>query len=151
MIVSNINELEAKHKNENSEYEYYKYEVTEKEKDNSCKVFFYKIPPKKSGYPFHFHAKNEEIFYVISGEAVLKTHSGERNVSSGDVIICNKGEEGAHKFTNISDENFFIYIEVETVNFPEVINYPDTKKIGVFIDEENKSFFKEGTGVSYYE
>lgn len=48
-------------------------------------VSIYEIPPKKAAYPYHFHHNNEETFYIISGEGILRTPIGERKVSAGEV------------------------------------------------------------------
>lgn len=85
--VVNINEIGAKHKNEVTNYEYYKKNVVKKDEANQCVVSVYEIPPLKSGYPYHYHLMNEEVFYIISGNGLLKTSEGEREVKSGDFLF----------------------------------------------------------------
>ena len=38
---------------------------------NNSVVSVYEIPPLKSAYPYHYHHKNEETLYIISGKGVL--------------------------------------------------------------------------------
>ena len=50
-------------------------------------VSVYEIPPMKAAYPYHFHHNNEETFYIISGEGILRTPNGEREVGAGDLLF----------------------------------------------------------------
>jgi uncharacterized cupin superfamily protein len=65
-------------------------------------VSVYEIPPGKAAYPYHFHHKNEETFYILSGKGVLRTPDGERKVTAGELLFFPTGPEGAHKLTNTS-------------------------------------------------
>jgi len=75
-----------KHKNEHDDYEYYKRDLVPKGFAEQCAVSIYEIPPGKSAYPYHYHMKNEECFYIISGEGILKTPLGDQLVSAE--IFC---------------------------------------------------------------
>lgn len=48
-------------------YEYNKYQVVKPNKESQISVSIYEIPPQKSNYPYHYHLKSEEVFYIISG------------------------------------------------------------------------------------
>jgi len=37
--------------------------------------------------------KNEEVFYIISGEGILETPEGNITISAGDTIICPASEK----------------------------------------------------------
>jgi uncharacterized cupin superfamily protein len=40
---------------------------------------------------FDWSFEEREQFYLIEGEATIKTHSGEYNVYPGDYVECSKG------------------------------------------------------------
>lgn len=102
-------------------------------------VNFYTLLPGKSNYPYHQHTGIEEVFYVISGTATLKTPKGDIIVSEGDVIVLPPNENGAHKLTNHSNQPF-VYLDVDTVDTREVVYYPDTNKVRVMAGNIQKSF-----------
>lgn len=147
--VTNKDRIDPTHKNEYDPYEYYKYEVT-KRNAGGCEVAIYEIPPKKANYPYHYHMKNEEVFYVISGAGILETPDGDRDISAGDVVVCPPNENGAHRIFNPSETETLTYIDFDTVNSPEVVHYPHSGKVGV-ISEEFYAFYKKVADVDYYE
>ncbi|MDU6263657.1 MAG: hypothetical protein E6600_04035 [Anaerocolumna aminovalerica] len=79
-----IDELMSKHKCIHDAYEYHKKEFVPRGYAQKSMVSIYEIPPMKSAYPYHYHHKNEETFYIISGEGLLKTPQGNRKVSAGE-------------------------------------------------------------------
>ena len=139
MIHQKANEVEAKHKDEHEGYEYYKRELVPKGFAQQCAVSLYEIPPLKSAYPYHYHVKNEESFYILSGHGILKTPLGERTVSAGDFLFFPADEKGAHKLTNAS----------ETHNDLDVAFYPDSGKIGVWGKNINQ-LYQTKAQVEYY-
>lgn len=104
---------------------------------------------EKSNYPYHQHTGNEEVFYIISGTATLKTPKGDIEVSEGDVIVMPANENGAHMLTNNSNETLF-YLDVHTVGSPEVVIYPNTGKVRILSGDIQKSFKLESE-VNYLE
>lgn len=107
--------------------------------EGKLSVNFYTLQPGKSNYPYHQHTGNEEVFYIISGTATLKTPKGDINVSEGDVIVMPPNENGAHMLTNNSNEPLF-YLDVHTVSSPEVVIYPNTGKVRIISGDMQKSF-----------
>lgn len=132
-------------------YEYSKTEVVRKSGQNRCCVAFYEIPPGKSNYPYHYHTTREEIFYIIQGEGILHTHSGQRKVGPGDLVVCPPSERGAHKLSNPSDTEPLVYLDVDAVAFPDVAVYPDSGKIGIIRDGEPDMFFRGESQIDYYD
>ncbi len=133
--------IESAHKCESGDYEYYKRDVVPRGYSNNTKVSVYIIPPGKSAYPYHFHYKNEETFYILSGEGLLKTPAGDKIVSSGDFIFFPASPDGAHKLTNISDVENLTYIDFDVTHDVDVAVYPDSNKIGVWGKDINKTFY----------
>ena len=78
---ANMKALEASHKCEHENYEYERRKFVPFGGAKHTLVSVYEVPPMKSPYPYHYHHKNEETFYIISGEGILKTPTGERKVN----------------------------------------------------------------------
>lgn len=133
------------------QYEYIKREITSRSDFDDCYVAIYEIPPRKSNYPYHYHERDTEIFYIIQGKGILRTQEKEIEVSAGDVITVHAGIEGGHKLTNTSDIQPLKYIEFDTVYKEETIVYPDSNKVGVIIHNESSRFYREGKEVDYYD
>lgn len=151
IIITNKDQLEPVHKCEHEPYEYYKYEITERKQGNQCYVSLYEIPPKKAGYPYHYHMKNEEVFYIISGKGLLETPSGNKQVSAGDIIICPPDKDGAHRLFNSSETEKLVYLDCDVIHSPDVVHYPHSNKVGVIINGESSTFYKQDSNVDYYE
>ena len=144
-----INDLPAKHKKGTEEYEYIRRNFVPRGLAKQCIVSIYEIPPLKAAYPYHYHLKNEETFYIVRGEGILRTPEGERRVSAGDFLFFPANEKGAHKLTNSSATENLVYIDFDTENDLDVSIYPDSKKFGVWGKEGNKVYRTEDN-VDYY-
>jgi len=156
IIITNKNKITPKHQNEHVKYEYYKSGVTD-ERDkyenggNQTVVAFYTLPPGKSSYPFHYHATNEEVFYIISGTGVLDTFEAKHAVGAGDVIVCHAGEKGAHMITNASETENLVYLDVDTNNTPDIAFYPRANKVGIRAAGGIRDNFSLDGKIGYYD
>lgn len=148
--ITNKNLVRAKHKNEHEPYEYYKYQMTKEGKDEQCSAAVYEIPPLKANYPYHYHLKNEEVFYIVSGNGILETKDGNKIIAAGDIIICPPSEKAAHKIINTSKTEKLVYFECDTADYPDVAYYPKSNKIGI-LNKETNLFFKNNAETDYYE
>jgi uncharacterized cupin superfamily protein len=144
-----MDDLAVSHKCEHENYEYFRRKFVPFGAAKNTLVSIYEIPPGKSAYPYHYHHKNEETFYIISGEGVLRTPEGERVVAAGDLLFFPTGPEGAHKLTNNSDRDKLVYIDFDVVHEIDVAVYPDSDKIGVWGMGINKLYPQDGN-VDYY-
>lgn len=149
--ITNKDLIKPKHKNEHGAYEYYKYEVVKPKKDGKCQVSIYEIPPRKAAYPYHYHLKNEETFYIISGKGILETPNGNKTISAGDIIFCPTLEKGSHRIINSSHDEMLIYLDFDTVNYPDIAYYPNSDKVGIILNGESNTFYKKNENVDYYE
>ena len=145
-----IEEIPAGHKCEHEGYEYFRRKFVPFGEANHTHVCVYEIPPLKSAYPYHFHYKTEETFYIISGTGILKTPEGERKVSAGELIFFPAGETGAHKLTNGSETENLVYIDFDVTHDLDVAVYPDSDKIGIWGMGINK-IFPKSADVDYYD
>lgn len=143
-------ELPHKHVKKHEDYEYTKRAFVKRGDARQCIVAIYEVAPGKSAYPYHFHVKNEEIFYIISGSGILKTPDGEKTVSAGDLLFFPADENGAHKLTNTSEKESLVYIDFDTANDLDVAFYPDSGKIGIWGKDIN-ALYKTANNVDYYE
>ena len=146
---SKIADIPAGHKCEHEGYEYYRRKFVPFGEAKHTHVCIYEIPPGKAAYPYHYHYKTEETFYIISGVGALRTPEGERRVGAGELIFFPAGEEGAHKLTNASETENLVYLDFDVTHELDVAVYPDSDKIGVWGMGINR-IFPRSTDVDYY-
>lgn len=147
---SKIDQIPVSHKCDHEGYEYFRRKFVPFGGANNAMVSIYEIPPKKSAYPYHFHHKNEETFYILSGRGILKTPEGERTVTGGELLFFPAGPEGAHKLTNASETEMLVYIDFDVVHDIDIAVYPDSDKIGIWGMGINQIFPKTAN-VDYYD
>lgn len=90
------------------------------------------LEPGKCGWPAHAHYVNEEMFFILEGEGTLQIAGNEYPLQSGDVVAIPPGPETPHRIINTS-ELILRYLAVSTMEAPDVIEYPDSGKVGVFV------------------
>ena len=145
--------LPVKRKCEHDGYEYYRQDFlrdfANRGEGGKTVVSIYEVPPGKSAYPYHYHLKNEETFYTLSGEGLLKTPDGEKSVSAGDFLFFPANSGGAHKLTNSSATENLVYIDFDVVHDIDVAVYPDSGKIGIWGRDTNRIYDMD-SDVDYY-
>ena len=104
------------------------------------------LDPGKYSYPYHFHRAAEELFYVISGEAKLRTPDGFTKIEAGDLAFFEEGETGAHQVYNHSNEPC-VYLDIRTMPSIDVCEYPDSGKVNIIPYME---IFEKSAQVSYF-
>lgn len=151
IIIKNVNDPGYENKNLNQfydpdgvhkrSYEFLKKEVFSpyRSGEGQLTVNFYTLMPGKSNYPYHQHFGKEEVFYIISGEAVLKTSHGDVKVKDGDVFVIPPNENGGHMLTNVSDAPV-VYLDVDTYSASDVVLYPDSGNVRFLAGGLQKSF-----------
>jgi len=92
----------------------------------------YELPPGRRGWPYHYHAANEEALYVLSGEGTLRTPGGTQTLEAGDYAAFPATREGAHAVVNDGDEPL-CYLIVSEMTDPDVTMYPDSDGLGVYV------------------
>ena len=140
IIHANFDALKTWRRGDGNHYDYEKRPVIPDGASRHCAVSFYQLAPGKSNYPYHYHLDQEEVFYIISGQGVLKTPEGEKAVQSGDLLFFPAGESGAHKLTNTSADEPLRYIDFDTIAAMDVAVYPDSQKVGIWSPTLNKVF-----------
>jgi len=147
---SKIEDIPASHRCEHAGFEYFRRKFVPFGGASNTLVSVYEIPPGKAAYPYHFHYKNEETFYILSGEGMLRTPEGERKVKAGELLFFPAGPEGAHILTNTSESDTLCYIDFDVVHDIDVAVYPDSDKIGIWGKGINRLYPREAN-VDYYE
>lgn len=90
------------------------------------------VAPGKAAFPFHSHHTNEELFFVLRGSGVLRIGAQTYPVRAGDFVACPPGgPETAHQLRNTGAEELR-YVAVSTLIYPEIAQYPDSGKFGVY-------------------
>ena len=46
------------------------------------------VPPGKRACPFHSHRGEEEMFFIVKGNGLLRYGAETRKIRAGDVICC---------------------------------------------------------------
>lgn len=90
------------------------------------------VPPGKAAYPFHSHRVNEEMFLVLAGSGEVRIGEATYPIREGDLIACPPGgPETAHQIRNSGDTELR-FLAVSTQLSPEICDYPDSRKFGVY-------------------
>ncbi len=91
-----------------------------------CSANFVEVEPGKYAYGYHYHEENEEVFYIISGEALVKTEKGDIHLKQGDAICFPAAIEGSHVVSNPSRTEKLIYLDVGTAKKPAIVHFTGT-------------------------
>ena len=90
------------------------------------------VPPGKRSCPFHSHRAEEEMFFIVRGEGILRYGDETRRIRAGDVICCpTGGPDTAHQIVNDS-QGELAYLSISTMMPAEVCEYPDSNKVAAF-------------------
>ena len=118
------------------------------------------VAPGKRAFPFHNHHNNEEFFFILEGEGVLRFGEEEHPVRKGDFIACpTGGPEVAHQLINTGDTEMR-YLALSTALGTDVFQYPDSGKFGVVAGRQPGmrpdespfgGFYDEGKRLGYWD
>ena len=87
------------------------------------------VPPGKKAFPFHRHHVMDEMFFILSGEGQYRFGDDKLSVRAGDILAAPAGGQ-AHQIINTGSTDLR-YLGISTMSPNEVVEYPDSKKIGV--------------------
>jgi uncharacterized cupin superfamily protein len=87
-----------------------------------------RLKPGSVFCPFHWHVAEEELFYVMEGDPVVRTPGGEYQCRAGDFIAFPTDAGGAHLIRN-DGKNDALVLMVSNVDERDVCSYPDSDKI----------------------
>ena len=119
------------------------------------------LPPGKRAFPRHSHRVNEEMFFVLEGEGEVRIGDERHPVKRGDVIACPPGgPETAHQIRNTSGTAELKFLAVSTTLSPEICDYPDSSKVGIYAQfppgpdgkpQGMRALHKTGASLDYWE
>jgi uncharacterized cupin superfamily protein len=96
------------------------------------------VPPGKRAYPFHRHHVIHEMFVILAGSGDYRLGDKTFPLREGDVIAAPAGEE-AHQIVNGGTQELR-YLAFSTVGEVDVVDYPDSGKVGVAAGIKNADF-----------
>ena len=117
------------------------------------------VPPGKRAFPFHNHRVNEEMFLVLQGTGEVRIGDTRYPLTTGDIVACPAGgPETAHQIINTGDAELR-YLAVSTTQTPEICDYPDSGKFGLYDEREApdgkgkllRYIGREGQGLDYWD
>ena len=82
------------------------------------------LPPGAWSSQRHWHSKEDEFVYVLSGEVTLVSEDGEKVLRAGDCAAFPKGDPNGHHLINKSSA-VAMCLEVGTRSKDDFCTYPD--------------------------
>ena len=98
-----------------------------RERGGSLGVSQNRVRPGNTTCPFHFHMREDEVFFIQSGRGVLRYGDELRVLRPGDTVSCPAGTKIAHQIANPFDEEL-VYLAIGPYDPHEVCGYPDNGK-----------------------
>jgi uncharacterized cupin superfamily protein len=102
------------------------------------------LDPKNFSCPYHFHTEEEELFFVLEGEAIVRINNEFRKVVPGDLIFYGVGSDTVHNMYNHTDLPFK-FLGLSNKSESDKCYYPDSKK-----ENEGKGCIQNGVKVNYF-
>ena len=118
----------------------------------------YRVVTGQTAFPRHRHHANDEAIYILEGRGRLRLDDEEYEVGAGDYIALPVGGP-AHQLIG-GDGDDLVYLCLSTMVHPDVTEYPDSGKVGVFSgsapggDKSARSIsaiFRQDSEVDYYD
>jgi len=104
------------------------------------------LPPGQWSALRHWHQKEDEFIYVVSGELVLIDDRGEHQLTAGMCAGFPAGEKNGHHIVNNSDQPGS-FIEIGIRSKIEHVEYPD---VDLIADKDESGFvFSNRKGEPY--
>ena len=95
----------------------------------------------------HAHSKQDEFVYLLEGEAVLITDSGEMVLKPGMCAGFKAGTGDAHRLVNRTKKDV-VFLEVGDRSVGDIVSYPDDDVVAVF-GPDGKFSFRKKDGTPY--
>ena len=102
------------------------------------------IKPGSASALRHWHSREDEFVYILSGELVLITDAGEQVLVAGMAAGFPAGKADGHCLVNRSAADA-VYLEVGGRDANDAVFYPDDDLEGRATTSGRKFFHKDGT------
>jgi uncharacterized cupin superfamily protein len=99
------------------------------------------LAPGKRSCPYHLHHVQEEMFIVLDGQGTLRVAGEMLPIRRGDLVFIPAGPEYPHQIINTSDAPLR-YLSISTLQSPEICEYPDSNKHGIWVDRGGTTVFQ---------
>ncbi|OHX14530.1 hypothetical protein BI347_14200 [Chromobacterium sphagni] len=128
--VVNVSEVEEKDHQEGAHWGggYKPLTPAMEDRKGQLGVNLTRLPPGHAGCPFHSHALEDEVFYILSGRGVFRYGDDICEVGPGDCLSCPAGTGIAHQLANPFDQDL-VYLGMGPNHASEVCFYPDSGKV----------------------
>ena len=109
------------------------------------------ILPKNSATAMrHWHDKEDEFVFIISGSATLVDKDGKHEMNAGDCATFKAGDNNGHAIVNKSTEDV-VLLEVGTRAQKDIVHYTDKDLINdVDRTQTKQNTFKDSAGKVIY-
>jgi uncharacterized cupin superfamily protein len=110
----------------------------------------YELPPGQAICPYHYEYGEEEWLLVLAGRPTLRTPEGTERLEPWDAVCFPEGPTGAHGVRNETDETVRVLM-YSTVSPTAVSVYPDSDKVGVWVDNpDDRLLLPRASATDYY-
>lgn len=100
------------------------------------------LPPGAWSSQRHWHSREDEFVYVLSGELTLITDAGAQSLRAGDCAAFPANVADGHHLINRSD-TMAVYLEIGSRHDDDTCSYPD---VDLHLAREDGGFtHKDGT------
>jgi len=100
-----------------------------------------RLPPGGWSSQRHWHSREDEFVYVLSGELVLVTDAGEQSLHPGECAAFPKNVADGHHLINRGEQTA-VYLEIGTRSDDDACHYPD---IDLYVEGSGGYTHKDGT------
>lgn len=103
------------------------------------------LPPGSSSALKHWHSAEDEMVYMLEGEALL--HEGDEStvLRKGDAATFRAGDPVGHRIENASDRDLS-YLVIGTRSATDTVTYPDNDRILYISHEDGTSRWTDHAG-----
>ena len=110
---------------------------------NNFGVNLLRIPPGCASSQRHWHTKQDEFVFVVSGEVVLVTDAGEQTLTAGMAAGFPAGSGDGHHMVNRSARDVTL-LEVGDRTAADEVDYSDIDMMIRWINGEERFLHKDG-------
>lgn len=103
-----------------------------------------RLPPGSASSQRHWHSRQDEFVYVVSGEVALVTDGGEQRLTVGMVAGFPAGKRDGHQLINRGSVDAVV-LEVGDRTDRDEIDYSDIDMVIRWVDGEERFLHKDGT------
>jgi len=103
-----------------------------------------RVPPGCASSQRHWHSRQDELVYVLSGELVLVTDAGEQLLTAGMAAGFPAGRADGHHLVNRSARDAVV-IEIGDRMPGDEVDYSDIDMLVRWIGGEERFVHKDGT------